>query len=142
MPDSGLPESDTGEWRGDELVHGRASGRALKLDAPLSFWGGLDPETGQIVGRHPSVGAVVTGRVLVMESGRGSSSSPSVLAEALRLGTGPSAIVIAVSGGPDSTALLHLFKSLLPDVTAHAVYVDHNLRPANTWPKSAVMRVK
>ena len=37
----------------------------------------------------------MTGRVLVMPSGRGSSSSSSVLAESLRLGTGPAAIVLS-----------------------------------------------
>jgi predicted aconitase with swiveling domain len=81
------------------LVDGRAEGRALVLDEPLSFWGGLDPETGTIVEvGHPQWGAVVTGRILVMPSGRGSSSSSTVLAEALRLGTGPAGIVL---GEPD-----------------------------------------
>jgi predicted aconitase with swiveling domain len=84
---------------GRVLVDGRAEGRALVLDEPLSFWGGLDPETGTIVEvGHPQRGAVVTGRILVMPSGRGSSSSSTVLAEALRLGTGPAGIVL---GEPD-----------------------------------------
>jgi predicted aconitase with swiveling domain len=77
------------------LVTGAASGAALVLDAPLSFWGGLDSETGTIIDRrHPQAGASVTGRVLVMESGRGSSSASSVLTEAVRLGTAPVAIVM------------------------------------------------
>jgi predicted aconitase with swiveling domain len=37
----------------------------------------------------------VTGTILVMPGGRGSSSSSSVLAEALRRGTGPAGIVLA-----------------------------------------------
>jgi predicted aconitase with swiveling domain len=77
------------------LVRGCAEGRALVLDAPLSFWGGLDPVTGRIIDRrHPQCGECVTGRVLIMSSGRGSSSSSTVLAEAIRLGTGPAAIVL------------------------------------------------
>jgi predicted aconitase with swiveling domain len=65
------------------------------LTAPLSFWGGLDPHTGRIIDvHHPQHGAVLTGKVVVMPAGRGSSSSPTVLAEALRLGTGPAAIVL------------------------------------------------
>ncbi len=78
------------------LVSGEATGKALVLEEPLSFWGGLDPATGRLVGpRHPQRGALLTGRVLVMPSGRGSSSSSSVLAEAIRLGTAPAAIVLA-----------------------------------------------
>ncbi|MFM7719137.1 MAG: aconitase X swivel domain-containing protein [Actinomycetota bacterium] len=66
------------------------------LDEPLSFWGGVDPTTGAIVDvHHPQRGERVTGRALVLPSGRGSSSSSSVLAEAIRLGTGPAAIVLA-----------------------------------------------
>jgi len=77
------------------LVAGEASGEALVLDEPLSFWGGLDPETGRLIDvHHPQFGEVVTGRVLVMPSGRGSSSSSSVLAEAIRAGTAPAAIVL------------------------------------------------
>jgi hypothetical protein len=71
------------------------SGDELVLTEPLSFWGGLDVQTGRIIDRrHPQHGAVVTGRVLVMPGGRGSSSSSTVLAEALRLGTGPRAIIL------------------------------------------------
>jgi predicted aconitase with swiveling domain len=81
------------------LVAGTAEGPALVLDEPLSLWGGLDPETGSIIDtRHPQRGANVAGRVLVMPAGRGSSSSSSVLAEAIRAGTGPAAIVL---GEPD-----------------------------------------
>ena len=81
------------------LVAGTAEGPALVLDEPLSLWGGLDPGTGSIIDtRHPQRGANVAGRVLVMPAGRGSSSSSSVLAEAIRAGTGPAAIVL---GKPD-----------------------------------------
>ena len=80
---------------GRTLVPGTAEGRALVLDEPLSFWGGVDPETGDITDvRHPQHGASVTGRILVMPSGRGSSSSSSVLAESIRAGTAPAAIVL------------------------------------------------
>ena len=78
------------------LVPGTAEGDVLVLDEPLSFWGGLDPDTGVVTdARHPQRGAVLTGMVVVMRSGRGSSSSASVLAEAIRAGTGPAAIVLA-----------------------------------------------
>jgi len=76
-------------------VAGAGAGPALRLDEPLSFWGGVDPSSGAIIdGRHPQAGSSVAGRVLVVPSGRGSSSSSSVLAEAVRAGTAPAAIVL------------------------------------------------
>jgi predicted aconitase with swiveling domain len=84
------------ELTGRTLVPGRAAGPATVLAEPLSFWGGLDPATGRVIdAHHPQRGAALAGRVLVMPSGRGSSSSPSVLAEAVRAGTAPAAIVLA-----------------------------------------------
>lgn len=80
---------------GRTLVPGRASGPALVLEEPLSFWGGIDPASGRIVDRrHPQRGASVGGRVLLMPSGRGSSSGSSVLAECIRLGTAPAAVLL------------------------------------------------
>jgi uncharacterized protein len=77
------------------LAPGMARGRVLVLDDPLSMWGGLDPTDGRVIDpHHPQTGAVTTGRVLVMPTGRGSSSSSYVLAEAIRAGTGPAAIVL------------------------------------------------
>ena len=77
------------------LVAGSGHGEALVLDEPLSFWGGIDPATGDVIDvRHPQRGRSVAGRVLVMRSGRGSSSSSSVLAETVRAGTAPAAIVL------------------------------------------------
>jgi len=71
------------------------SGSALVLTDGLSLWGGMDPATGEVIdAHHPQRGANVRGRVLVMPSGRGSSSSASVLAEAVRAGTAPTAIVL------------------------------------------------
>jgi hypothetical protein len=81
------------------IAPGRARAPALVLDEPLSLWGGLDPATGRVIElRHPQHGARVTGRVLVLPAARGSSSSASVLAEAVRAGTAPAAIVL---GEPD-----------------------------------------
>ena len=77
------------------LLPGAASGPVLRLDEPLSFWGGLDSATGTIIDRlHPQRGACVTGAILMMPTGRGSSSGSATLAEALRLGNGPAAILM------------------------------------------------
>ena len=77
------------------LVPGEATGEALVLEEPLSFWGGVDPATGEVIDvHHPQRGANVAGKVLVMPGARGSSSSSSVLAEAIRAGTAPAAVVL------------------------------------------------
>lgn len=82
-------------WAGRTLVGGAGEGAVLILDEPLSFWGGLDQERGRIIDvHHPQRGETVSGRVLAMWTGRGSSSSSSVLAEAIRAGVGPAAILL------------------------------------------------
>jgi hypothetical protein len=86
------------------LLPGEARGEVVVLDEPLSMWGGFDPATGEVIDRHhPQAGISLTGRVVVMPSGRGSSSSSTVLAEAIRLGTAPAAIVLRQ---PDDIILL------------------------------------
>lgn len=81
--------------KGDTLAPGKGSGPAVVLDQPLSFWGGVEPADGRVIDRrHPQAGVGLTGAVLLMPSGRGSSSSSSVLAEAIRLGTAPAAVVL------------------------------------------------
>jgi uncharacterized protein len=77
------------------LVAGDAEGPPLELQTPLSFWGGLDIATGAVMDRHhPDFGKSLAGTILMMEQGRGSSSGSSVLAEAVRIGTAPAAILL------------------------------------------------
>ena len=77
------------------LVAGEGEGPVLALDERLSFWGGVDAETGAIIDtHHPQHGASVAGTVVVLPTGRGSSSSSSVLAEVIRGGVGPAALVL------------------------------------------------
>lgn len=80
---------------GRTVQAGVADGLVLALEEPLSLWGAVDQETGRITApRHPQHGRSITGCVLSMASGRGSSSSSSVLAEMIRSGAAPSAIVM------------------------------------------------
>jgi len=82
--------------RGRFHAAGEAEGAALVLAEPLSFWGGVAVASGEIIDHsHEDFGKNLAGRVLVMPCGRGSSSSSSVLAEAIRRGTGPVAILLA-----------------------------------------------
>lgn len=83
------------EYKGRVLNKGQVSGDVLLLDEPLSFWGGYDPETGVILDKqHPQVGLVMTGKIVVMPGTRGSSGTPGVLGESLRLGTGPLGLIL------------------------------------------------
>lgn len=80
--------------RGRVLVAGSGSGAALVAEEPLSFWGGYDQRTGEIIDRrHPLSGRNAAGRVLVIPGSRGSSTTSAVFLEAVRLGTAPAAVV-------------------------------------------------
>jgi uncharacterized protein len=94
--DSGT--SDRIAVEGVALTAGRATAPVLVLAEPLSFWGGVDATSGAIVDtHHPQVGQSVAGRILMLHSGRGSSSSSSVLAETIRNRVGPAAILLVSS---------------------------------------------
>jgi predicted aconitase with swiveling domain len=76
------------------LVPGTAEGESLVSAEPLSFWGGYDHRTGEIIDRrHPLVGMRAAGRILGLPYARGSSTTTAVLLEALRAGTAPAAIL-------------------------------------------------
>src|SRR5881392_3980615 len=115
--------------RGRVLVRGRARGTAVVLEEPLSLWGGIDVGTGRVIDvRHPQHGVLLAGRIVVMPSGRGSSSSSSVLAEAVRLGTAPAAIVLAE---PDQiVALGAIVAQELYGRTLPVVAIDPDAYPA------------
>ena len=77
-------------------VRGAAEGPVIRLQTPLSFWGGVEAETGRIIDQSQTHhGGLLQGKVLVMPSGRGSSSASSVLAETIRNASGPVAIIMA-----------------------------------------------
>ncbi len=49
------------------LVAGIAQGELLYADVGLSFWGGVEPFTGEVIDRHhPLSGQVISGRVLAI----------------------------------------------------------------------------
>ncbi len=82
--------------QGHVLVPGMATGDALVSDEPLSFWGGYDQVTGEIIDRrHPLSGCVAAGRILAIPATRGSSTTTAVLLEAIRRGTAPLALLTA-----------------------------------------------
>lgn len=91
LPPAGLPVT---------VLHpGRRTGPILRLTEPLSLWGGTAPDGTISDPHHPQRGASLAGAVVVMTTGRGSSSSSSVLTELLRSGHGPTALVLAEPDG-------------------------------------------
>lgn len=93
--------------KADMLVPGRtATGKALVLTAPISFWGGVDPRTARIADvRHPQHGRSIAGRVLFLPGTIGSSSASAVLLELVHAGIAPAALVLHE---PDAILLLGL----------------------------------
>jgi predicted aconitase with swiveling domain len=89
------------------LVEGpAASGPALVLTAPISFWGGVDPRSGRIADvRHPQHGTNIAGTVLFLPGTIGSSSASAVLLELVHAGLAPAALVLHE---PDAILLLGL----------------------------------
>ncbi len=80
--------------RGRGLSRHVGEGYALVSEAPISFFGGVDPRTGRIVEPgHPLEGVCVSGRVLVYPYGKGSTVGAYVLYQMSKLGTAPRAIV-------------------------------------------------
>ncbi len=79
---------------GQPIIRGRAEGELLVSAEPLSFWGGYDYHTGEIIDRrHPLAGQIAAGRILAVPFTRGSSTTTAVLLEAVRAGTAPAAIL-------------------------------------------------
>jgi predicted aconitase with swiveling domain len=80
--------------QGRAVVAGVAEGEALVTGEPLSFWGGYDFHTGEVIDkRHPLAGVRAAGRILAVPFSKGSSTTTAVLLEAVRAGTAPAAIV-------------------------------------------------
>lgn len=79
---------------GKPVVPGEAQGGALVSSEPISFWGGYDYQTGEIIDRrHPLSGQIARGCILAVPFTRGSSTTTAVLLEAIRAGTAPAAIL-------------------------------------------------
>ena len=80
--------------QGKVIIRGEVRGRALVSNEPLSFWGGYDWKTGEIIDRrHKLSGFIAKDKILAIPFTRGSSTTTAVLLEAIRAGTAPAAII-------------------------------------------------
>ena len=80
--------------KGRKVVGGYAEGEALVSLDPVSFYGGVDPETGVVAEPgHAVEGKSISGKVFVFPTGKGSTVGSYVIYRMKRLGTAPAAIV-------------------------------------------------
>ena len=82
-------------WQAEVLCAGQAEGRVLRLDAPISFWGGVSAENACVtLAGHPQQGQSITGRIVVIPRTIGSSSSSAILLELIYKAIAPKAIIL------------------------------------------------
>jgi uncharacterized protein len=82
--------------KGRAIFEGKAEGEALVSSSPVSFYGGVNPDTGEVVERGSELfGQSVKGRVLVFPHGKGSTVGSYVLYRLAKSGAAPCAIVNA-----------------------------------------------
>jgi phosphomecalonate degydratase small subunit len=82
--------------RGRGLSGGTGRGPILVSSEPISFLGGVDPETGTVIEKgHPLSGRSVSGAILVFPHGKGSTVGSYVLYALARNGRAPAGIVNA-----------------------------------------------
>ena len=81
---------------------------ALALTAPISFWGGVDPERATIIdARHPEFEQSLAHRVVLIPATVGSCSAAAILLELVHSGQAPAAVVLHE---PDAILLLGLIE--------------------------------
>jgi predicted aconitase with swiveling domain len=119
------------------VVGGEAEGRVVVLDEPLSFWGGFSAESGVVTDEHhPQAGVILSGAIVLMVGGRGSSSASSVIAEAVRLQTAPAALVMQRSDEILATGSLvaqELYGRTVPIVLVDANSYAEIARASHAW---------
>jgi predicted aconitase with swiveling domain len=92
------------ELKGEILCQGSAKGEVLILDESLSFWGGVNLATGQIVDmHHPQVGKIISGKIVFLPGTKGSTAGPGALLELIYSGMAPVGIILTLE---DSVCLI------------------------------------
>jgi predicted aconitase/predicted aconitase with swiveling domain len=78
------------------ILPGSAEGPVVALSEGLSFWGGVDPQTGRIIdAHHPQHGTELAGAIVMMPASRGSCSGSGVVLELALAGRAPAALVFS-----------------------------------------------
>jgi hypothetical protein len=80
--------------KGRKIYKGVAEGEAIVTKDGISFYGGVDPDTGKVVeAGHELEGQSITGKILVFPTGKGSTVGSYTLYRMKKNNTAPAAIV-------------------------------------------------
>lgn len=80
---------------GRRIFKGKIEGEALVTSQSISFYGGVDPDTGTVVEKgHELEGQSIKDKVLVFPSGKGSTVGSYVIYQMAKTGTGPKALIL------------------------------------------------
>ncbi len=80
---------------GRRIYQGKTEGEALVTKDSISFYGGVDPETGIVVEKgHELEGVDTTDKILVFPSGKGSTVGSYVIYQMAKTGKGPKALIL------------------------------------------------
>ena len=82
------------EMKGRIIMKGRTQAQALVTSQPISFYGGVDPITSQILEKgHELQGKLVKGKILVFPTGKGSTVGSYTLYRMKKNNTAPAGII-------------------------------------------------
>jgi predicted aconitase with swiveling domain len=82
------------ELKGRIIFKGIAEGEALTTTQPISFYGGVDPETSEILEKgHELQGKRIKGKILVFPNGKGSTVGSYTLYRLKKGGVAPAGII-------------------------------------------------
>jgi phosphomecalonate degydratase small subunit len=78
-----------------KISRGQVQGKVIISKDPLSFLGGVDPKTGNIIdSEHDLYNKNVSGKILVIPSGKGSTVGSYVIFQMAKKNTAPLAIIV------------------------------------------------
>ncbi|MDR0471758.1 MAG: DUF126 domain-containing protein [Nitrososphaerota archaeon] len=82
------------ELKGRIIYKGKIQGQALVTSMPISFYGGVDPNTGIVLEKgHELQGQSIKDKILVFPQGKGSTVGSYTLYRMKKNGTAPSALI-------------------------------------------------
>jgi len=82
------------QLKGRIIYKGKAEAEALVTSMPISFYGGVDPNTGEVIEKdHELQGQSIKGKVLVFPQGKGSTVGSYTLYRLKKNGAAPAAMI-------------------------------------------------